>query len=574
MFDRRLWSQARGQIFPLLGAILSGALLGASIVVQAWLLSQVISGVFIERETLSENEMNFVLLAIVILLRVVFVFLREASAGEVSIRVRSELYEKLYQRVLQTSPVGLTGERTGEVISTIIEGVERLDAYFSTYLPQLGLAVIVPFTVLLVIFPLDWLTGLIFLLTAPLIPLFMFLIGKEAEKQTNQQWKLLGRLSGHFLDVLQGLRTLKVFGLSRHQGKVVRSVSEEYAAVTLGVLRIAFLSALTLELLATISTAVVAVQIGLRLMYARLDFASALFILILAPEFYFPLRQLGAAFHSGMDGIAAATSIFGLIENEDDQQEHKIVSNLPHGEDIRFEDVKFAYQDGARQSLRGVSFSIPAGKHTALIGPSGAGKSTIFSLLLGFIQPDEGKILVGDVPLDCISHPEWLQSVSWVSQFPYLFYGTVLENIWMARPDATEEEVFRAAKLANAVEFISGLPEGYATIIGERGARLSGGQGQRLAVARAFLRDSSLILLDEPASSLDPKNEEKIQEALSKLKTGRTVVTISHRVASIRESDLIIFLDEGYVKQTGMPTSLEKIPGPYRNLVMAAGGGK
>ncbi len=549
------------------GAILFGALIGGTIVAQAWLLSQVISDVFLEGGSLSDQRQMFLWLGAVIVLRVVFVYFREISAGEVSIRVRSSLRKQLFNQILKTSPVSLSGERTGEISTTLLQGIERLDAYFRAYLPQLGMAVIIPILVLAAVFPLDWLTGLIFVLTAPLIPLFMVLIGKEAELRTNRQWKLLGRLSGHFLDVMQGLLTLKAYGLSKRQGKVIRSVSEEYAAVTLGVLRIAFLSALTLELLATISTAVVAVQIGLRLMYGRIDFAASLFILILAPEFYFPLRQLGAAFHSGMDGIAAADSIFGLLRMKGEDKSSSGVTTFEIEAKIRFEDVKFAYQDGDRPSLRGVSFTIPAGKHTALIGPSGAGKSTVFSLLLGFIQPDEGEIWIGDRSIRDLSREDWLAEVSWVPQFPYLFHDTVMNNLLVAKQDASEDEVYRAARKANAEEFISALPQGYQTMIGERGARLSGGQAQRLAIARAFLRDAPLVLLDEPTSSLDLANEQAVRQAVSELRKGRTVVTISHRLGTIVDADQIVVLDKGVVRQVGVHNTLSGEVGLYRDLL-------
>jgi ATP-binding cassette subfamily C protein CydD len=572
MFDRQLWQQARNQIVPLGRAVLFGALLGVAIVVQAWLLSSIIAGVFLEGGTLADQYRNLIWLGGVILLRAVFVYLREVSAGAVSIRVRSGLMEQLFSNILTTSPVKLSGERTGEITNTLLQGVDRLDAYFRVYLPQLGMAVIIPVIVLLVVFPLDWLTGLIFLFTAPLIPLFMVLIGKEAESRTDRQWKLLGRLSGHFLDVLQGLRTLKAFGLSKRQAKVIKSVSEEYAAITLGVLRIAFLSALTLELLATISTAVVAVQIGLRLMYGQIDFVSSLFILILAPEFYFPLRQLGAAFHSGMEGNAAAESIFGLLEDPVPKVEATRADFSPLSrQDIKFEHVKYSYQGGDRPSLEGVSFNLPAGKQTALVGTSGAGKSTIFSLLLGFIRPDEGVIRVGEARLDEIDAEDWLGKISWVPQFPYLFFDTILANIRIAKPDASEEEILKAAKRARVDEFVSQLPVGYETVIGERGIQLSGGQAQRLAIARAFLRDADLILLDEPASSLDLANEGAIREALAELTVGRTVLTISHKLGSIQTADQIIVIEKGAVCQVGTHSELAGVQGHYQKLISLAG---
>ncbi|MFH2114257.1 MAG: thiol reductant ABC exporter subunit CydD, partial [Spirochaetota bacterium] len=451
MFSRDLWLQARKYIGPLATAIFLGAVIGTLIVAQAWLISTVISGVFLDGQTLEENQNSLVILAGVVVARSIVTYLREVSAGSVSIQVRADLKRELFSHLLKISPIRITRERTGELVNTLVQGVDRLDAYFRTYLPQLGLALLVPMIILVVVFPLDWLTGVIFLFTAPLIPLFMVLIGKEAEQRTERQWKLLGRLSSHFLDVLQGLRTLKAFGLSKRQGKVVESVSEQYATITLKVLRIAFLSALALELLATISTAIVAVQIGLRLLYGQITFVESLFVLILAPEFYFPLRQLGAAFHSGMEGIAAGERVFDLMRTDSeipDTAPGMPQPGLATGS-ISFENVAYSYQEGSRISLRGVSFEVPLGKHTALIGSSGSGKSTIFSLLMGFIQPQEGQILINGLDLSNLSLSAWRSQIGWVPQFPYLFNDTVMVNILASRPDASETEVFEAARLAN-----------------------------------------------------------------------------------------------------------------------------
>ena len=313
MFDHNLWTQAKKYSLPLAFTILLGALIGGLIVAQAWLISQVISRIFIDGEGLGDLQPVFTQLLAVIVLRSVIVFGREVSAGMLSVAVKSELREKMFAHLLAIGPALGEKERSGELSSTLVQGIERLDAYFRQYLPQLALSALVPLTILFVVFPLDWLTGLVFLLTAPLIPFFMVLIARQAEKETNRQWRLLSRLSSHFHDLLQGLSTLKSFGRSKQQASVIQEVSERYAQATLNVLRIAFLSALVLELLATLSTAIVAVQIGLRLMYGQFVFDQALFILILAPEYYFPLRQLGASFHAGMEGISAAGRIFELL---------------------------------------------------------------------------------------------------------------------------------------------------------------------------------------------------------------------------------------------------------------------
>ena len=576
MFNRDLWREGRKYLLPLASSILFGALIGGLIVAQAWLMSSIISGVFLAGQILDESIPGLVWLAAVVVVRSVLVYLREVSAGKVSVEVRAGLKKQLFAHLLALSPVQIGQEQTGEVASTLIQGVQRLDAYFRTYLPQLGMAVLVPVIILVVVFPLDWLTSLIFLFTAPLIPLFMVLVGKEAEKRTSRQWRLLGRLSAHFLDVLQGLRTLKAFGLSKRQGRVIRSVSEEYARVTLGVLRVAFLSALALELLATISTAIVAVQIGLRLLYGQITFVESLFILILAPEFYFPLRQLGAAFHSGMDGIAAAGRIFGLLETESQLEPggSEPAPVLDAGGEIRFEGVRFAYQQGDRSSLQGVSMAVPLGRHTALVGASGAGKSTVFSLLMGFFQPDAGQIVVNGMSLGEIKMQDWRAQIGWVPQFPYLFHQTVAENIWVARPGASRAEVIEAAQRANAHEFIADLPEGYNTVIGERGVRLSGGQAQRLAIARVFLKEARLLLLDEPSSSLDVENAAAIHQALDALKQGRTVITISHQLSRVRMADWIVVLEQGKVVQAGTHEALFIEQGAYRALARAGEGGQ
>lgn len=572
MFDRNLWTQARKFGLPLALTIVMGLIMGGLVVLQAWLLSQVIARVFLEEAVLTEVEPELTALLVVIALRAAAAFTREVSAGSLSISVKGALRGKLFEHLLSLGPAVLEGERSGELSTTLIQGIERLDAYFRQYLPQLALSALVPLLILVVVFPMDWVTGLVFVLTAPLIPLFMVLIAREAEKETERQWRLLSRLSAHFLDVLQGLTTLKRFGRSRHQANTIRSASESYAQATLRVLRIAFLSALVLELLATISTAIVAVQIGLRLMYARMAFADALFILVLAPEFYFPLRQLGASFHAGMDGMAAAARIFELLSKAPPAPGRKSKFSLANG--VRFEAVSFAYQDGARPSLNSVDFIIPAGRITALVGASGAGKTTVARLLLGFLQPDSGKILLGDLSLGQIDVRAWRQAAAWVPQFPYLFNASIEENIRLTVPGSSQADVIKAARLANADAFIRSFPEGYQTLVGERGARLSGGQAQRIALARAFLKDSPFVVLDEPGANLDPESASLLRDALDRILAGRTALIIAHRLSTIQQADHVVLLDQGRVVQAGAHADLKMHEGLYRQLMVAAGGGE
>jgi thiol reductant ABC exporter CydD subunit len=457
-----------------------------------------------------------------------------------------------------------------------MEGVEALEAYFAQYLPQVALAAFIPLSILLLIFPLDPLTGLVFILTAPLIPLFMWLIGKAAESMTQRQWHTLSQLSAYLLDVIQGLTTLKLLGQSLHQSERIHKASEHYRDVTLRVLRIAFLSALVLELLSTLSTAIVAVEIGLRLLYARMGFQQALFILVLAPEFYLPLRLLGLRFHSGMSGTSAARRIFEILDtplpqarivNEQTLPEHLL--HIKGNPGIRFEHVWHTYAARSLPAISDVSIEIPHGQVTALVGLSGAGKSTLAAMLLRFIEPDQGLIRVDGQLLENIPSAEWRQQLSWVSQMPTLFNASLAENLLLAKPGASAAELEAACQQADLLDFIQTLPLGLSTPIGERGTRLSGGQAQRLALARAYLRDAPMLILDEPTSSLDPLQEHRLLDSIHDLVHGRSTLLIAHRLNTVQQAGSIIVLEAGQVVESGTHASLLRSGGAYANLVQA-----
>jgi ATP-binding cassette, subfamily C, bacterial CydD len=362
-----------------------------------------------------------------------------------------------------------------------VEGIEQLDAYFSQYLPAIVLAASIPLTILLVVFPIDLLTGIVFILTAPLIPFFMVMIGKAAEALTKRQYTSLSRLSSHFFDVLQGLTTLKILGQARGQAQVIAQFSERYRDMTMQVLRVTFLSALALELLATISVAIVAVEIGFRLLYRNMEFLPAFFLLVLAPDFYQPLRNLGLRFHAGMSGVTAATRIYEILDTrysilDARMSKSRRISNYRITSNIAFSNIEFTYPSRQSPALEDITLTIPSGKMTALIGPSGSGKSTLASLLLRFISPQSGQILVGETPLAQIPPDLWREQVAWVPQNPYLFSDSLANNLRLARPNASEADLRAACCRAGLEEFIAELPEGLETQIGERGARLSGGQ--------------------------------------------------------------------------------------------------
>ncbi|MFC2029113.1 thiol reductant ABC exporter subunit CydD [Chloroflexota bacterium] len=574
--NRRLVAKARKARVALALTVGQGLLVGIVMVGQAWLLSRVVSQVFLGDQGLADVAFLLGLLLLLSLLRAGLVWGRSLSANAVADQVKQDLRHRLTAHLLALGPAYVRGERTGELANTVVEGIEALDVYFREYLPQVALAALVPVTVLLFVFPLDWLSGLVLLLTAPLIPVFMVLIGNTADTLTRRQWTSLSRMSAHFLDMLQGLTTLKLFGRSRAQVATIARISDQYRHTTMGVLRVAFLSALVLEMVATISTAVVAVQIGLRLLYGHLSFQNGFFVLLLAPEFYLPLRMLGTRFHAGMEGVAAAERIFDVLDTPAPEQAVGVAARAapaqgatPGPIGFTFSEVHFAYDGGERPALDGTSLEVAPGVTVALVGPSGAGKSTVADLLLCFLEPDQGTIRVGGQPLGELAPHEWRRLVAWVPQSPYLFHGTVADNISVGNPAAGRDEVDRAARQAHAQAFIHRLPQGFRTPIGERGARLSGGEAQRIALARAFLKNAPLVILDEPTANLDPEIEELVQDSMARLLEGRTALLIAHRLTTVLRADRILVMDGGRVVQEGSHAALVRQPGLYQQLVGA-----
>ncbi|WP_206336317.1 thiol reductant ABC exporter subunit CydD [Streptomyces torulosus] len=559
--DPRLLRYARATRLFLAAVIGLGAVGAALVIAQAMLIAEVVVGAFQHGLTVGELGTPLLLLVAVAVGRAVVSWLTELAAHRASAAVKSELRGRLLERAVALGPGWLSGQRTGSLVALATRGVDALDDYFSRYLPQLGLAVVVPVAVLARIVTEDWVSAAIIVGTLPLIPIFMVLIGWATRSQMDRQWRLLSRLSGHFLDVVAGLPTLKVFGRAKAQAESIKRITGEYRQATMRTLRIAFLSSFALELLATISVALVAVTIGMRLVHGEMDLYIGLVILILAPEAYLPLRQVGAQFHAAAEGLAAAEEIFEVLETPVPASG---TGTVPSSADIRFEGVTVRYPGRSYDAVSDVSFTVAPGETVAIVGPSGVGKSTLLHVLLGFTRATAGTVSVGGVDLAVLDMEQWRSRVAWVPQRPHLYAGSIAENVRLARPDADDAAVRRALADAGALEFVDALPAGADTALGEDGAGLSAGQRQRLAFARAFLADRPVLLLDEPTASLDGETEAEVVEAVRRLAVGRTVLLVVHRPALLDVADRVVRLEGATVSAAASSADRAEATAPRR----------
>jgi ATP-binding cassette subfamily C protein CydD len=571
MLDKRLVTEAKLYKHRFFKLIALSAVNAICILLTAYEMTSIINGVFLEKLLLSEVVSPLAILLFVMLAKSITIWLTENVAHGIAQNIKGDLRVRLLDHMLRLGPIPLAKEQTGELINLLTEGIDHLDEYFTKFLPQIISTAIIPVLILLVVLPVDYKTAIILLVTAPLIPIFMNLIGKLASKENKEQWQTLSRISAHFLDVIEGLTTLKIFNQSVAQIKIIKKLSNEFRDITLKVLRLAFLSALVLELVATLSVALVAVTIGLRLLDDGITFFTAFFLLLLAPEFYLPLRQLGTAFHASMSGTTAADRIYQVLrisgnENKDDTE--TLVFNKQHSIAIALKEVAFSY-NANRPILDNFTIDIKAGEHIAIVGASGSGKTTIFNLLLKFIQPQSGDIFINGLPLAKIKQRDWLKNVAYVPQAPHIFAQTVAENIALGSSTATLEDIQAAAKLAMAHNFVENLPLGYQTKLGEGGHQLSGGQMRRIAIARTFLQDAALILLDEATTGLDVNTEAEISAALRTLTAEKTTVTIAHRLKSVEKADKVIVVEHGQIIEIGTHEALINQRGAYFTMLMA-----
>lgn len=550
-----------------------GMLAGFLLIFQAWCLARVVDNVVFASQTLEQQWPWLWGMMALFIGRAVLAWGAEQAAIRGAAQVKVALRDRLVRHIQALGPVALAAEHSGELANTLSDGIEALEAYYARFLPAISLMALVPLSILAFVFPVDLTSALVLLLTAPLIPLFMILIGKGAERLNQRQWKKLARMSAHFLDVIQGLTNLKLFNASRREAAVIARISDDYRRSTMSVLRVAFLSAFALEFFSTVSIAIVAVLIGFRLFWGELDFFSGLFVLLLAPEFYLPLRNMGTHYHARMEAVGAAERIVEILETAVPEVPlQPLTLDTARGLTIRFQEVAYSYEPG-RPALQAVDFTLHPGERLALVGPSGSGKSTLINLLLGFIRPDQGQILLNDLEINRLHPDGWRELIAWVPQNPRLFHGTLLDNIRLAKPGASLDEVRRAAQLAHADDFIMALPDAYRTRVGDRGQGLSGGQIQRVALARAFLKDAPLVLLDEATANLDRESEQLVQAGIEQLARGRSLITIAHRLQTVRDADRLLVLEHGRVVESGEPHELIRSGGYYSRLAALAGEG-
>lgn len=569
--DRRLIRESRVARTHLALAAVLGVISAALIVAQAALLAYVIDRAAMHHATLSSLEGQLAWLAGVLLLRALVSGGFELSGRWGAVRVMSELRGRLIRRILLESPERRAdGGRTGELAGTAVQGVDALEAYFAGYLPQLVLAAVVPVAVIGWVISVDPITAGILALTVPLLILFMILIGKGARAQAQRRWQALALLGAHFLDVVQGLATLRAYGRENAQEQTLAEVGERYRSETMATLRTAFLSAFVLELCAMIGTALVAATIGVQLVSATLGLQAGLTVLLLAPEMYGPLRLLGQQFHASTDATTASDAIFAALEHTPPiirARRPRVVN--PAAAPIRFESVSYHYPGRPAGALRGVDLQLQPGEITALLGQSGAGKSTIARLLMRLADPTQGRITCSGVDLQELDPDAWRRRIAWVPQRPTLFTGTIAQNIALCRPDAGQDDIEQAAHAAGAEQFIRRLPQDFHTPVGEGTRRLSAGQAQRIALARAFLADRPLLLLDEPTAHLDDESAQTVSETIRSLAHGRTTLLIVHHPLFTELADHLHVIHDGQLAGAPDDGAGKHLPVMQRTRVIA-----
>jgi ATP-binding cassette subfamily C protein CydD len=552
------------------GSLLSRAsgaaiLSGFFIVVQAWCLARAVDGFLFQKQHLTDILPWLTVGVLAAGAKSLLSYWADKCGYAAAAIIQGDLRKKILVAAVNLGPVRMGRDASGRILTLWMEGVESLNNYYARYIPARVQTAVLPIVILAIAFPVDLLSGLILMVTAPLVPFFMIMIGRDTEKLNQRQWKRLSFMAGYLLDLLQGMRTVRFFQAGKREAEMVRRVSEDYRLETMKVLSVAFLSSLALEFLATISIALVAVIIGFRLFWGEMDFLRGFFILLLAPEFFLPLRRMGVFYHVRMDAVTAAENISNFIGESHELNESRpiIMENTTQPPEIIFEAVSFSYSRD-KEVLTDVSFRIPPAGRFAIVGPSGAGKTTILSLVLGLIRPVSGRILVDGNDLAHVNLDSWWRRTGWVPQNPHLFDMTLEDNIRLSCTDHDIAALCRSLQVDEVAESVTGGYHGY---LGEKGLRVSGGQAQRVAIARALAKPAGLFLLDEPSARLDIKTEAAIQSAIGLATKGKTILVAAHRLNTIRQMDRIIVLENGRMTALGTHDELKVSHEGYRQAV-------
>ncbi|PFA69503.1 thiol reductant ABC exporter subunit CydD [Bacillus sp. AFS015802] len=570
----QLAKEQRSSMVTLYGASL---LMGGVVIGQAYLLVSIVNAMFIEKRGFQEILPMLGGLLLVLVGRAVLSYINGRTGIRMASKVKKDIRKRLLMKWAKNPLLASIEGQSGQKVSTMMDAVDGLDGYYSQYIPQRIQSSIVPLVLLITIFTEHVYTGLIMVVTAPFIPLFMAIIGVMTKKKSEKQMDKMTAFSGRFLDTLQGLTTLKLLGRGNQQKEGIRSSSLDFREATMDVLKTAFLSSLMLEFISMLSIGLIALEVGLRLVvFESIPFFTAFFVLVLAPEFYLSLKELGSAFHTGRGSMGAAKKVFEELQKKDQpvrwgEREFKSNGTPPL---IELRNLGFSYREKG-YALQGVTAAFPSRSQVAIVGQSGAGKTTLLHLIAGLLDPSEGDLLINGRSRSEYTEGDWFDQLSYISQNPYLYSGTIAENIAVGgRDGVTREEIESAAEKAGISTMVAGLRKGYDTPIGEAGRGLSGGEKQRIAIARAFLKGPSLILFDEPTTGLDLGTEQILQSSIEELAKGSTVITVAHRLHTIRASDHILLLDRGRVAGMGNHEELMKSSPHYRDLVTVQQGVK
>lgn len=556
--------------------VILAVLSGISIIAQAYLIVTVVDRIFLQGQSFNQIVPYLAWLALALILRAALTYASGRAGVRMAAKVKSGFRRKLLAK-FSNNPVqsSLQGQ-SGQKVSVMMDAVDEIDSYFSQYVPQVIQTSVVPLMILITAFTQHLYTGLLMIITAPFIPLFFIIIGIKTQKKSEEQMDKMAAFSGKFLDTLQGLTTLKLFGRSQKQKDSIRESSLGFREATMEVLKIAFVSSLMLEYISMLSIGLIALELGLRLVvFESVTFFTAFFLLVLAPEFYLALKELGSAFHTGRGSMGAARKIMNELEKNDHPVswgEHELDASTPPA--ISLKGAGFRYGDEGFE-LNDVTADIKPYAKVAIVGESGAGKSTLLNLMAGLISTSRGQLLIQGRPLSDYKERAWFDGLSYISQQPYIFAGTIADNIAIgSSKEVRKEAIKEAAKQAGIMELIDSLERGFDTPVGEGGRGLSGGEKQRLAIARAFLKNPSVVLFDEPTTGLDLKTEQILQASIEELSKRSTVITVAHRLHTIQHADMILFLNKGELAAQGTHAELLNSTPEYRNMVAVQQGGE